>query len=202
MKVLLSGFDPFGGESINPALEVVKSVADKIDDIEIKKIEIPTIFKKSVDVILKEAKEFKPDAILSIGQAAGRFDISLERVGINIDDARIKDNEGNQPFDIKIYEDGENAYFSNLPLKKIMQNLKDESIPAHISNTAGTFVCNHVLYSILYHINKNKIAKFGGFIHIPYLPEQIIEKPKTPYMEKSRAIKAIEIAIKTIAKEF
>lgn len=200
MRVLLTGFDPFEGNAINPALEVVKGVRERIGEIEIKKLEIPTVFGKSIQRILEVAEEFKPDVILSIGQAGGRFEMSLERVAINLNDARIKDNDGNQPIDEVIFPDGENAYFSNLPIKAMIQEMKEANIPASISNTAGTFVCNYVMYAVLYHIAKNKIAKKGGFIHIPYMPEQVINKPNTPYMEKERMIKGVEIAIECIAK--
>lgn len=200
MRVLLTGFDPFEGNTINPALEVVKGVREKIGEIEIKKLEIPTVFGKSMERILKAAEEFRPDAILCIGQAGGRYEMSLERVAINLNDARIKDNEGNQPIDEMIYPDGENAYFSNLPIKAMMQEMREEGIPTSISNTAGTFVCNYVMYGVLYHIAKHSIAKKGGFIHIPYMPSQIINKPNTPYMEKEMMIKGVEIAIKCIAK--
>lgn len=200
MKVLLTGFDPFEGNTINPALEVVKGVRSKIGEIEVQKLEIPTVFGKSIEKILEAANAYSPDMILSIGQAGGRYEITLERVAININDARIKDNEGNQPIDEAIYEDGENAYFSNLPLKAMLQKMKDTEIPTSISNSAGTFVCNSVMYGVLYHIHKHKIATKGGFIHIPYMPEQILNKPNTPYMEKERMIKGIETALECIAK--
>lgn len=200
MKVLLSAFDPFGGETINPALEVVNGVRERIGDIEVRKIEIPTIFVKSYEVLLREAQEYKPDIILAIGQAGGRYEISIERVAINIDDARIPDNAGNQPIDEVIFKDGKNAYFSNLPIKAMMQEIREAGIPSAISNTAGTFVCNHTLYALMYHIDKFKIAKKGGFIHIPYLPTQVISKPNTPYMDKQTAIRGIEIALQVCEK--
>lgn len=200
MRVLLTGFDPFEGNAINPAFEVVKGVREKIGEIEIKKLEIPTVFGKSLQKILEATEEFKPDVILCIGQAGGRYEMSLERVAINLSDARIKDNEGNQPIDEVIYADGENAYFSNLPIKAMMAEMREQGIPTSISNTAGTFVCNYVMYGVFYHIAKHSIAKKGGFIHIPYMPSQIINKPNTPYMEKERMIKGVEIAIQCIAK--
>lgn len=200
MKVLLSGFDAFGGEKINPALEVVKGVSEKIGDIEVRKITIPTIFRESLEVLWEEAKKYQPDVILSIGQAGGRYEISLERVAINIDDARIQDNAGNQPIDTPIFEDGKNAYFSNLPIKAMMKEIRESGIPAMVSNTAGTFVCNHVMYAVLYWIEKFKIAKKGGFIHIPYLPNQVVDKSNTPYMDKQTAIVGIEKAIWSIGE--
>lgn len=200
MKILLSAFDPFEGEQINPALEVIKGVKEKFDGIEVRKIEIPTVFCKSYEALIKEARAYKPDVILAIGQAGGRYEITLERVAINLSDARIPDNEGNQPIDEKIFDDGENAYFSNLPLKVMMEAMKKEGIPSAVSNTAGTFVCNHVMYAILYFIHKEAVAKRGGFIHIPYMPSQVIKKPNTPYMDKQTAIRGIEIAIETLSE--
>ena len=145
-KILVTGFDPFDNEKINPALEVIKLLPKKIRNNEIKILEIPTVYKKSIEKIDKEIENYNPDCILSIGQAGGRTDISIERVAINIDDFRIKDNEGNQPIDEKIYLDGDNAYFSTLPIKAIQSEITINNIPASISNTAGTFVCNHVFY--------------------------------------------------------
>ncbi|MGL6114632.1 MAG: pyroglutamyl-peptidase I [Cetobacterium sp.] len=198
MRVLITGFDPFGGEKINPAWEAIKGIKDTIGDIEVIKLEIPTVFHRATEVIMEGAKACEPDVIIAVGQAGGRYDMTVERVAINIDDARIADNEGAQPIDVKIYEDGENAYFSNLPIKAMVEEMKKEGIPASVSNTAGTFVCNHVMYSIMYHIEKNKIAKKGGFIHVPYIPEQVVDKKNVPYMETSRITKALEAAIKAI----
>lgn len=200
MKLLLSGFDAFGGEKINPALEVVKGVSEKIGKVKVRKIIIPTIFKTSLEVLWEEVQSYEPDVVLSIGQAGGRYEISLERVAINLNDARIQDNAGNQPIDTPIFEDGKNAYFSNLPIKAMMQEIRGIGIPAMISNTAGTFVCNHVMYAVLYWIEKFKIAQKGGFIHIPYLPEQVMDKSNTPYMDKQMAIRGIEKAIWSIGE--
>ena len=115
-KILVTGFDPFGGEKVNPALEVIKLLPKKIGENEVRILEIPTVYKKSVEKIEKEIESYKPDYVLSIGQAGGRASISIERVAINIDDFRIKDNEGNQPIDENIFEDGENAYLMVKPL--------------------------------------------------------------------------------------
>ena len=165
-KILVTGFDPFGGEKINPALEVIKLLPKKIGENEIKILEIPTVYKKSIEKIDKEIESYNPDYILSIGQAGGRTDISIERIAINIDDFRIKDNEGNQPIDEKIYFDGDNAYFSTLPIKSIQSEITKNNIPASISNTAGTFVCNHIFYGVRYLIEKKYKDKKSGFIHI------------------------------------
>lgn len=197
MKILLTGFDPFGNDKINPSIELVKRIDEKIDSAQIFKIEIPTVFKKSGEILEENIKKIRPDVILSIGKAGGRSAISLERIAINIDDARIFDNLGEKPIDEKIRIDGENAYFSNLPIKKIVEEIKKENIPAEISNSAGTFVCNHLMYEALYLAKKYKNIR-AGFIHIPYLPEQVINKTNIHSMDLENSLKAINIAIKTI----
>ena len=198
MKILVTGFDPFGEDKINPAIESVKKLPDEIKGVEIIKLEIPTVYMKSLEKIDEAIKEYNPDVILSIGQAGGRPDITVERVGINVDDYRIKDNEGNQPIDTKIYDDGENAYFSNLPIKAIVENIRKNNIPASISNTAGTFVCNHVLYGVQYLLDKKYPNKKSGFTHIPFLPEQVISRPNTPSMSISTIVKALTLALEAI----
>ena len=198
MKILITGFDPFGGESINPALEAVKKLPTTILNSEVIKIEIPTVFEKSLKKIEENIIKHNPDVVISVGQAGGRFGITPERVAINIDDARIKDNEGNQPIDIKIFEDGENAYFSNLPIKAMVKEMTDNGIPASVSNTAGTFVCNHVMYGILYLIDKKYPNIKGGFIHVPYIPSQVVTKPNNPSMSIDDIAKGLELCIKAV----
>ena len=198
MKILITGFDPFGGENINPALEAVKKLPDTILNSEIIKLEIPTVFRKSLETIEENKIKHKPDVVISVGQAGGRFGVTPERVAINIDDARIKDNEGNQPIDISIFEDGEAAYFSNLPIKAMVKEMMDNGIPASVSNTAGTFVCNHVMYGILYLIDKKYPNIRGGFIHVPYIPSQVTTKPNMPSMSIDDISKGLELSIKAI----
>lgn len=195
MKVLITGFDPFGGETVNPALEAVKKLPDTIAGAEVIKVEIPTVFKKSLEKIEENIIKHNPDIVISVGQAGGRSDITVERVAINIDDARIPDNETNQPIDIAIFEDGENAYFSNLPIKAMVQEVKNGNIPASVSNTAGTFVCNHVMYGILYMASKKYPNIKGGFIHVPYIPAQVLNKPNTPSMSTEDITKGLELCI-------
>lgn len=139
-----------------------------------------------------------PDVVLSIGQAGGRPDITVERVGINCDDCRIKDNEGNQPIDEKVAEDGPAAYFSTLPIKAMVKNIQDGGVPASVSNTAGTFICNHVLYGVA-HIQATKHNEMRtGFIHIPFLPEQVVDKKNMPSMALDTIVKGLTLAIEAI----
>lgn len=200
MKILLTAFDPFGEDIINPALEAVKLVADEIEGAEIIKLEVPTVFNKSIDTVAAKMAEVKPDVVLAIGQAGGRFGITPERVAINEDDARIKDNEGNQPIDLPIYEDGEAAYFSSLPIKAMVEEIKAAGLPSQVSNSAGTFVCNHLMYGILYHIAKDYPGVKGGFIHVPFIPEQVTNRPNQPAMSTEDIARGLEAAIRAIVK--
>ena len=198
MKILVTGFDPFGGEKINPAIESVKKLPDTIAGAQIIKLEIPTVCHKSLKVIDEAIATHHPDVILSIGQAGGRTDITVERVGINVDDCRIPDNEGNQIIDEPVYADGPDAYFVNLPIKAMVENILSKKIPASVSNTAGTFVCNHVTYGVRYLIEHKYPGKRSGFIHIPFLPQQVIDKKNMPSMELMTIVKGIEAAIEAI----
>lgn len=200
MKVLLTGFDPFGGDKVNPANEAVKCVSDNVNGVEVVKLEVPTVFHKSIDVVAKAIEEEKPDAVLCIGQAGGRFDLTPERVAINLDDARIADNEGNQPIDVKIFEDGEPAYFATLPIKAMVASIRNAGVPSSVSNTAGTFVCNHLMYGVLYTLAKKYQGVRGGFMHVPFIPEQVINRANTPSMALADIVKGIEAAITAIAE--
>ncbi|MEM5686238.1 pyroglutamyl-peptidase I [Bacillus cereus group sp. MYBK71-2] len=194
--VLLTGFDPFGGESINPAWEVAKSLHEKtIGEYKIISKQVPTVFDKSIQVLKEYIDELNPEIIICIGQAGGRPDITIERVAINIDDARIADNEGNQPVDVPVVEEGPAAYWSTLPMKAIVKKLQEEGIPASVSQTAGTFVCNHLFYGLMHELEKHDTKMKGGFIHIPFLPEQASNYPGQPSMSLSTIRKGIELAV-------
>ena len=198
MKLLLTAFTPFDGEKINPALEAVKLVKDKIGNLLIVKLEVPTVFGKSIDTGREAIEREKPDFVLSIGQAGGRAEITPERVAINLNDARIPDNEGNQPIDEPVFPDGENAYFSTLPVKAMVEAIREEGIPSSLSNSAGTFVCNHLMYGVLYYLDKRPVIK-AGFIHVPYIPEQVKNKKEMPALELSEIVRGLEAAITAIA---
>ena len=199
MKVLLTGFAPFGGEAINPSYEAIKALPALIGDTEIVKIELPTVFNKSINVLYKKIKETNPDIVLCIGQAGGRYDLTLERVAINLDDARIPDNEGNQPIDEPVYLDGETAYFSNLPIKTMVAALRKNNIPASVSNSAGTFVCNHIMYGLMHFIKQNNLKIRGGFMHVPYIAEQVIGKGNMPFMTLEMISEGIMCAVRAAA---
>ena len=198
MKILVTGFDPFGGEKVNPALEAVKSLPSVIHGAEIRWVEIPTVFYQSAEVLEAEIVRYQPDVVLCIGQAGGRAGLTPERVAINQDDARIPDNQGNQPIDTPIRLDGEAAYFSTLPIKAMVQAIKEVGLPATVSNTAGTFVCNHLMYQALYLADKKFPNMRAGFMHIPYMTEQVINKPNTASMNLTDIVRGIEAAIVAI----
>lgn len=198
MKILVTGFDPFGGEKVNPALEAVKSLPSEIHGAEIHWVEIPTVFYRSAGVLEAEIVRFQPDAVLCIGQAGGRASLTPERIAINQDDARIPDNQGNQPIDTPIRPDGQAAYFSTLPIKAMVQAIKEEGLPATVSNTAGTFVCNHLMYQALYLADKKFPHMRAGFMHIPYMTEQVINKPNTASMNLTDIVRGIQAAIGAI----
>ena len=193
MKILVTGFDPFGGDTINPALEAVNLLPDEIQGHTIEKLEIPTVFNKSKVTIENKLKATHFDIVLAIGQAGGRFELTPERIGINIDDARIPDNEGNQPIDEMIQSSGDAAYFSNLPVKRMTAG-----VPARLSNTAGTFVCNHILYQLGFlQATQFPNIKFG-FIHVPFIPEQVTDKPEQPSMSIQTIAKGLKAALESI----
>ncbi|MGP1445110.1 pyroglutamyl-peptidase I [Treponema sp.] len=202
MKILVTGFDPFGGEKVNPALEAIKLLPAEILGTKILKLEIPTVVGKSLAKITAAVEQENPDVVLSIGQAGGRADISVERIGINIDDCRIPDNEGNQPIDEPVIQDGPSAYFVTIPIKAIVEKIREHKIPASVSNTAGTFICNHVCYGVA-HLAAQRTAAGkpmkSGFIHIPFLPEQAIGKPLlTPSMSVETILRGITLALEAI----
>ena len=223
MKILLTAFTPFDGEKINPALEAMKLVKDRLGNLEVVKIEVPTVFRKSIQVVTEAIEKEKPDFVLSIGQAGGREGITPERVAINIDDARIPDNEGNQPVDEPIFPDGANAYFSTLPVKAMVEAIRREGLPSSLSNSAGTYVCNHLMYGVLYFLNKNdcqvgnghlqykdscllndgeekRQAVKAGFIHVPYLPEQTKNQKNLPSLPLLDMVRGLEAAICAIVE--
>ena len=199
MKILLTAFDPFGGASINPALEAVKLVAGRLAGVEIVKIEVPTVFGLSIRTVTEAMDREQPDAVLCIGQAGGRPDLTPERIAINIDDARIPDNQGNQILDVPVVSDGPAAYFSTLPVKAMVAAIREAGLPASLSNTAGTFVCNHLMYGVLHHAATHCPQVRAGFMHVPFVPSQVTERP-APSMAVTDIARGIEAAIAAIAE--
>lgn len=195
--VLVTAFEPFGGESLNPSWEAVHALDGKtLGGARIVARQLPVVFSDVLGVLYAAMDEVQPDLILSVGQAGGRSDITLERIGINVDDARIPDNAGQQPVDEPIVADGPAGYFSTLPIKAIVAALREAGIPASVSQTAGTFTCNRVMYGLLHRLHTQGNRVRGGFVHIPYLPEQAARHPGAPSMARNNVMQALEIAIR------
>ena len=190
-KLLITGFDPFGGGNINPSWEAVKQLPEQIGQYQIHKLAIPTIFGTAAEMILAEAQQLHPDVIISVGLAGGRDAVTPERIAVNIRDARIADNRGIQPSGDRVVAEGPAAYFSTLPVEQMVEHIRQVGIPAAVSNTAGTFVCNDVLYTLLHHFDGTAVRV--GFIHVPYLPSQ-----GTPNMELADIVKALTAAIEAL----
>lgn len=201
MKVLVTGFDPFGGEKVNPAFEAVKMLPDKIAGAEIIKLEIPTVFSKSGPAVAAGIEEYQPDIVINVGQAGGHSCVTIERVAINLAEARIPDNNGEQPSGEPLQAEGEPAYFATIPVKAIVKNIRDHKIPCHVSYTAGTYVCNAVMYQVL-HMTAEKYPNIrAGFVHVPYAAEQVVDKPNgTPFMSLEQIAECLRYAIETSVK--
>ena len=199
--VILTGFEPFGNDSINPTQEVILEMAkSESKDVTLNTLILPVIYGKAIEILKTAIKNLKPDLILSLGQAGGRDTISIERVGININDTEIADNAGNSPKDELIEPNGPAAYFTTMEIRKTLNRIKENGIPAVISNSAGTYVCNNLIYGILHFLTNQKIMKNikFGFIHIPYLPSQIAQKNKPmASMALSLVKAAVRIAIES-----
>lgn len=200
MKILVTGFDPFGSDKINPAIEAVKKLPDTIKGAKIIKLEIPTVFNKSAQVVHQAIVKEQPDYVLNVGQAGGRSALTPERVAININDGRIPDNDGYQPLDEPIQADGDTAYFTQLPIKAMAKAIRAAGLPAIVSNTAGTYVCNHIFYQVQYMRTKEFPKLKAGFIHIPFLPEQVITRPNQPSMALADIVKGLTAAIGAIVE--
>lgn len=193
MKILVTGFDPFGGESVNPAWEAVSRLPGEINGAEVVRMLIPTSFERAPQAILEKVREYHPDYVISVGQAAGRTAITPERIAINMMSASIPDNDGEQPTEQKIEDNGPDGYFSLLPVVEMVKAIEAAGLPGRISNTAGTFVCNRVMYSVLHACHTEFPKMRSGFIHVPCIPEQTEKHPEwfsLPVEEITRGLEA------------
>ena len=185
-RLLITGFDPFGGAQINPAWEAVKKLPDRVGEYELHKLEIPTVFGKAAEQVLEKAKEIQPDVILCVGQAGGRAAVTPERIAVNIRDAKIPDNAGNVPVGEFVDPSGPAAIFATVPVMKMAEAICAAGLPGAVSNSAGAFVCNDTLYLLLRHYEETAVKV--GFVHVPYLPEQ--GSPSLPLEDTTRALLA------------
>lgn len=193
-KLLITAFEPFGGEKINASEEVLKRLPDQIGEWEITKLTVPVVFGEASDSVIAKASEVQPGAILSLGQAAGRSKVTPEYVAINFKNARIPDNSGNQPLKEKICADGPNAYFSTLPVFEMAEAIGGHGLPGEVSFSAGTYVCNDLYYSLLHHFSGTDTG--AAFIHLPLSPEQASEGQ--PFLELDDMARAVQSAISAI----
>lgn len=198
-KILVTGFEPFGGEPINPSLETIKALAAwQPDGVHLVLATLPTSA-RAVQAALREAVvQHRPDAVISVGQAGSRPEVSVERVGINVLDMRIPDNAGVQLVDEPVVPGGPAAYFASVPIKAIAARLREGGVPAHVSQTAGTFICNAVLYGACHLAATEFPGIRAGFLHVPYLPEQAARNPGAPSMALETIVRAVRIAVETV----
>ncbi|MFG2227525.1 pyroglutamyl-peptidase I [Streptomyces sp. NPDC048644] len=196
-RVLLTGFEPFDGESTNPSWQAVRAAAaEPPAGLELFTAELPCVYGESRTALRAAVDEHRPDLVLCVGQAGGRPDVTVERVAINVDDARIPDVAGAEPVDEPIVPGGPAAYFSTLPVKACVAAVRAAGLPASVSNTAGTFVCNHVFYALAHLIATELPGVRGGFVHVPYAPEQVVDRaqPSLPVAAIARALREIAVA--------
>ena len=198
MKILFTGFDPFGGETQNPSYEALKLLPDTIAGAEVVRVQISTTFQRGAEEMLAAVERHQPSFVLCVGQAGGRFGVTPEFVAINYRDARIPDNDGFQPVAETIVPDGGNAYFTAMPVKRMAQRMWEAGIPASVSYTAGTYVCNDVFYRLLHHIETCRPKLIGGFIHVPYGDEQAAKmKGNVPSLSLAVIARGLKIAGET-----
>ncbi len=193
--ILVTGFEPFGGEGMNPSWEICTRLPKAILGRRIETCLIPCEFRRAIEVAAEAIERVKPEMVVNLGQAGGRSQMGVERVGINVDDARAADNAGNRPIDEVIAENGPPAYFATLPVKAMVAAMRAVGVPAELSNTAGTYVCNHLMYGVLHFLAASGNAARAGFIHVPYAEEQVLDKPGTPSMAVATMARAIEAAL-------
>ncbi len=201
MKVLVTGFEPFDHEKINPSYEIVKALPDKWKKAEIIKKKVPVLYGKAIESVIEEIERNDVDIVIMLGQAKGRASITVERVAINVNDSKTPDNFKKVLKGVPVIEEGPVGYFSTLPIYEIVKALKRIKIPAKISNTAGTFLCNSLFYGVMHEISTKHLNVLAGFIHVPYLPLQALKNPDVPSMSFDLMLKgvkkAIEVSVKT-----
>jgi pyroglutamyl-peptidase len=197
-SVLLTGFEPFAGASLNPSEQIVNALkARQIEGVELHTAVLPVVFTESSELLRHLIKLHKPDVVICLGQAEGRREISFERVAINLDDARLADNAGRVILDQPVVAGGPTAHLTTLPVKEMVAAVRAEGIAAGLSTTAGTFVCNHIFYAMQNELAETSVV--SGFIHVPLMPEQAGEFEGLPTMPLDQQVRAIEVAIRVAA---
>lgn len=197
MQALVTGFEPFGGDRVNPSFEALRRLPPRLGGIAIATRALPVAFGAALPALRAAIAATSPELVLCTGLAGGRAELSLERIAINIDDARIADNAGHRPIDRPVVADGPAAYFATLPIKAAVAALRAAGLPAAVSNSAGTFLCNHVFYGLMHEAGGGRFR--GGFLHVPYLPSQVVRIPGTPSMALEQIVEGIEIILQVAA---
>jgi pyroglutamyl-peptidase len=193
--VLVTGFDAFCGEAINPSWEICEQLPAEIGGVRVEKCRVPCEFGRAVKTVVSAIERFRPALVICLGQAGGRAHLSVERVAINVNDARIPDNAGAQPIDEPTAPEGPPAYFATLPIKAMVEAMRRAEVPAEVSNSAGTYVCNHLMYGVLHYLAQRSPGVRAGFIHVPYAEAQVLEKPAIAAMAIATMVKGVEAAI-------
>ncbi|NJE49580.1 pyroglutamyl-peptidase I [Thermococcus sp. 9N3] len=185
MKVLVTGFEPFGGEEINPSWEAVKALPDELNGATLLKVQLPVSFTRVREILPRLISKERPDIVLLTGQAGGRPNVTVERVAINVMDSTMPDNDGFKPEDEPVFEDAPDAYFATIPIKAVVKALRKAGIPAGVSNTAGTYVCNTAMFTALHTIAVSGMETKAGFIHVPFSHAQALEKPRSSMAQET-----------------
>ncbi|WP_159707261.1 pyroglutamyl-peptidase I [Arthrobacter sp. 18067] len=196
--ILLTGFEPFGNEDINPSWLAARRAREilRAEGLDVEAMELPCVFGESANALGEAIATLNPELVMCVGLAGGRSRISLERVAINCDDARIPDNKGRKPVDAEVVPGGPAAYFSTLPIKAALRDLQIAGIKAEVSQSAGTYVCNHIFYALM-HLLASRPSVRGGFVHVPYLPEQVSAEGDTPSMPLESVAEGLAVVVRT-----
>jgi len=192
MTILVTGFEPFGGEAINPSWEAVRRLNSDVSGVRVERLLVRTTYADSIGTVTEAIDRLHPAFVLMVGQAGGRSELSVERVAVNRDDAQAPDNAGVLREDVPVVAEGPAAYLATLSVRQIVAGLRSAGFPAVVSNTAGLFVCNHLFYGVLNHITTHNLDTKAGFVHVPFLPEQVLDKPGTPSMSLSAIVAGID----------
>jgi pyroglutamyl-peptidase len=201
IKILVTGFDAFGGEKINPSALILDMLKERTKDIDLVTCQLPTVFTKSAAVVEEAITTSNPHAVISIGQAGGSVGLRVERVALNLADSGTADNEGNRPADTTISPEGPVAYWSTISVKDVVKAIREAGIPASVSYSAGTFVCNHVFYTTCNFVATHRLPIKVGFIHVPYLPEQAVGKLGVASMSLEHMVTALQNALEIVAAD-
>ncbi len=199
--VLVTGFEPFGGEKVNPSWDICRQLGSEIAGMRVETCRVPCEFRRSIEVVADAIERHHPLLVILLGQAGGRTRLGVERVAINVDDARIPDNGGAQPVDALIAANGPPAYFASVPIKAMAAAMRSAGAPTEVSNSAGTYVCNHLMYGVLHYLEASGHRARAGFIHVPYSEEQVLDRREEPCMAVATMVSGVRAAI-AAAREY